>query len=82
MVAETRKRMLEEAEIAARFSESYRRKFAVVINQLNHGMGGSIDREGLRLCVEAMDMMLETQSHIARALASLGARPQSEIVKV
>ncbi len=72
MANDARKRMLEEAELAVRFSESYRRKFAVVINQLNNGTGGSIDRDGLRLCVEAMDMMLETQSHIARALAKLG----------
>ncbi len=73
MPAQTQNSMMEEAELAARFSESYRKKFATMIDRLNRGLYGAADRDGLRLCIEAVDMMLATQTHIAKALANLGA---------
>jgi len=72
MAAEIRDQMLQEAALAARFSEIYRRHFAELIERLNHNLGTPPDRDGLRLCIEAVDMMLATQTYLTRAIAQLG----------
>ncbi len=55
----------EEIDLIARFAASYRRKLADVIDRMNRGQG---DVQCMRLCVEAVDMMLESQNHLAQAL--------------
>ena len=63
-------------DLMERFSRSYRQKFALLIEQLNRP-GASSDPTSVRLCIEAMDMMLATQSQVAsslRALAGQSAR--------
>lgn len=62
----------DEVRLIQRFSESYRRKFALLIDQLNHSAPQQGDTQCLRLCVEAVDMMLLTQNHLAKALGQIG----------
>lgn len=60
-----------EVELVARFSESYRRKFGELIGRLNHGGDPHADQQSVRLCVEAVDMMLSTHHLLAKALSQL-----------
>jgi hypothetical protein len=55
----------EEIDLIQRFAVSYRRKLADVIDRMNRGQG---DVQCMKLCVEAVDMMLESQNHLAQAL--------------
>jgi hypothetical protein len=73
MPVDARDQMLQEAELATRFAEIYRRQFAELIDRLNRNLHEPPDRNGLRLCIEAIDMMLATQSYLTRAIAQLGA---------
>jgi hypothetical protein len=70
MPVEMREQMLQEAALAARFSEIYRRQFATLIDH-------PPDRDGLRLCIEAVDMMLATQTYLTKAIAQLGSARES-----
>jgi len=72
MSAEARDRILQEANLAARFSEMYRRRFAELIERMNKNLHDPAGRDGLRLCIEAVDMMLATQSYLTRAIVQLG----------
>ena len=65
-----------EVELVARFSESYRRKFDEVIARLNAAVDSQTDAESLRLCVEAVDMMLSSHAVLARALVELMQQKQ------
>jgi hypothetical protein len=60
-----------EADLIERFARSYRRKFAQVIDQLNHEPAKLSDMQCIRLCVEAVDMVLATQTELARALREM-----------
>jgi hypothetical protein len=73
MPMDSREKMLEEAEVATRFAEMYRRHFAELIERLNKNLAQPPDRDGLRLCIEAVDMMLATQSYLTRSIAQLSA---------
>ena len=72
MAVEAREQMLQEAELATRFANIYRRQFAELIDRLNRNLSEPPDRNGLRLCVEAIDMMLATQTYLTKAIAQLG----------
>jgi hypothetical protein len=72
-----RNRMLQEAELASRFSEMYRRLFAELIARLNGNLQQPADRNGLRLCIEAVDMMLATQSYLTRAIIELSSTAEA-----
>lgn len=62
----------DEVRLIQRFSESYRRKFALLIDQMNHSSPQAGNLQCMRLCVEAVDMMLMTQNQLARALGQMG----------
>ena len=72
-----RDQMLQEAELATRFSDMYRRQFAELIERLNRNLHQPTDRDGLRLCIEAVDMMLATQSYLTKAIVQLGAEAEA-----
>ena len=65
-------RLREEADLIARFTESYRRRFSSMIDQMNRGDSAAVDMAGLRLCVEAVDMMLASQKQLCKALSEIG----------
>lgn len=64
----------DEVDLISRFAESYRRKFSALIEQMNHPHDPSTDMASLRLCVEAVDMMLASQKQLAVALYDMTRR--------
>jgi hypothetical protein len=71
MSAEMRRQLRQEVDLIGRFAESYRRKFSDLIDRLNEHPDPSTDIASLRLCVEAVDMMLSNQTELARVLREL-----------
>jgi len=67
----THRQLRQEVDLIGRFAESYRRKLSLLIDRLNRGADPSIDLASLRLCVEAVDMMLSSQTELARVLREL-----------
>ena len=70
-------RLREEAALVERYVDCYRRRFDAVIQRLNAaprptGAEESLDAQSIRLCVEAVSMMLATHGHIARVLRGAG----------
>jgi hypothetical protein len=65
------RQLRDEVDLIGRFAESYRRKFSIVIDNLNHSRDIRTDLASLRLCVEAVDMMLSSQTRLADALREL-----------
>ena len=63
-------RLRQEVELMARFTQTYRRKFAVLIDRLN-GSDPRSDLQCVRLCIEAVDMMLASQSQVAQSLREM-----------
>jgi hypothetical protein len=66
-------RLRQEMDLMERFAQSYRRKFAALIERLNGGAADAppSDLQCVRLCVEAVDMMLASQSQVARSLREM-----------
>ncbi len=66
-----------------RFSAGYRRKMGQIIEGLNGGKHGISDAQCLRLCVEALDMVLASQNQMARVLDQMseddGFRPARKL---
>lgn len=73
MSPESRGKLLAEADLISRFAESYRRKFSFLIDKMNHRPDPSLDTASIKLCVEAVDMMLATQKQLANALCELSS---------
>jgi hypothetical protein len=68
MSPQRRQHLQQEVDLIGKFADSYRRRFSVLIDQLNHNLASQGDSASLRLCVEAVDMMLSNQSELARVL--------------
>jgi hypothetical protein len=60
-----------EVDLISRFTDAYRRRFSSLIDRMNRNEKGSTDLASLRLCVEAVDMMLSSQKQLCDALAEL-----------
>ena len=76
-------RLRQEVDLMERFTQSYRRKIAVLIERLNGSPASTAtpapsDLQCLRLCVEAVDMMLASQTQVAQSLREIadGAGPR------
>src|SRR4051812_32093163 len=69
----------QEVDLIARFAETYRRRFSSMIDRLNSADDHATDLASLRLCVEAVDMMLSNQKQLAKALYEMAGqqRPKS-----
>jgi hypothetical protein len=85
MSPQTRQRIRREADLIGRVAEYYRARFIQAIDRLNHaappGVPGAAavpatDLACLRLCVEAVDMMLASQDQLARAVRELTAEQE------
>ena len=76
-------RLRAEADLIEAFTRTYGRKFSEMIDRLNHPAGaapasGLSDLQCVRLCVEAVNMMLASQAQVARTLqefASVAKEP-------
>ena len=61
----------QELDVIQRFADSYQKQFAVLIRQLNGPPVAGSSTQGLRLCVEAVNMMLESHRTLATAVREL-----------
>jgi hypothetical protein len=61
----------QDLDVIERFARTYREQFSVLIEQLNADPTPQTGRQCLRLCVEAVSMLLATQNQMASALRSL-----------
>jgi hypothetical protein len=59
----------QETDLLARFAQTYQPRFAELIDRLNRSHAPEVDAQGLRLCVEAMSMILAAHSELARAMS-------------
>jgi formate-dependent nitrite reductase cytochrome c552 subunit len=64
--------ILSEVKLIQQFTDTYRRKFSSVIASLNGDLHRAPDAQAVRLCVEAVDMMLMSQRQLARAISRIG----------
>ena len=67
-------RLRQEVDLLNRFTQSYRRKFAALIDRMN-GTDPRSDLQCVRLCIEAVDMMLASQSQVAQSLREMTNEP-------
>jgi hypothetical protein len=61
----------KEADLIERFSSAYRKRLGQLVEQLNKPGFAAADMQCLRLCVEAVDLILSSQSKLARAIDRL-----------
>lgn len=71
MSHESRRRIREDLELIERFAHAYRERFSSLITELNTAPTPHTASEGLRLCVEALNMVLHTQDSLTFALREL-----------
>ena len=79
------RRLRQEVDLMNRFTQSYRRKFAVLIDRLNGSDSRGdhrSDLECVRLCIEAVDMMLASQSQVAQSLREMTNEPAAPVAPV
>ena len=69
-------RLRQEVDLMERFAQSYRRKVGDLIARLN-GDPSPSDLQCVRLCVEAVDMMLASQSQVAQTLREWTDAPEN-----
>ena len=60
-----------EAEVIERFARNYRQRFGQLIEQLNRAPQSAMNSQCMRLCVEAIDMVLSSQDQMAQAIRRL-----------
>ena len=70
MSALATQRLRQEVDLMERFTQTYRRKFAELIDRMNRSQPTS-DLQCIRLCLEAVDMMLASQSQVAQSLREM-----------
>lgn len=71
MSSELAGEILSEVKLIQQFTDAYRGKFSRVIAQLNGDPGRAPDAQAIRLCVEAVDMMLMSQRQLASAISRI-----------
>ncbi len=64
-------RIQQEIELIERFSGSYGRKFNELIGRMNQCPTALPDGQCLRMCIEAVNMVLSLQGHLAHVLDDL-----------
>lgn len=68
------RRLRREAELMRAFAQTYQSKFESIIDRLNRHDPPS-DLHCLRLCVEAVNMMLASQQQLASAIEQISQDP-------
>ncbi|MGA2582213.1 MAG: hypothetical protein ABSG31_02955 [Tepidisphaeraceae bacterium] len=71
-----RRRIQQEVELIQRFTGSYSKQFDEMINRLNVTPDAPPpDGQCLRLCVEAVNMVLSMQGQLAQVLDEISREP-------
>ena len=71
MSAQMNGKLRDEVILISRFTDNYRRRFSSMIDRMNRGDNPATDMASLRLCIEAVDMMLASQKQLCRALSEM-----------
>ena len=71
MSIETQQQIRSDLAVIERFANTYREQFSQLIRELNNDPTPQTGRRCLRLCVEAVNMLLDTQNHLANALRTM-----------
>jgi hypothetical protein len=71
MAVPATQRLRDEVDLMERFTQTYRLKFAALIDRLNAAADAPSDLQCVRLCVEAVNMMLDSQTQVARTLREI-----------
>jgi hypothetical protein len=74
-------RLRQEVDLMERFTQTYRLKFASLIDRLNAAADAPSELQCVRLCVEAVNMMLDSHTQVARTLREI-ASPEKESAPV
>ena len=77
MSPQARQAIRKEADLTERVVEYYRRLFAGLIARMNREPSVRSDIECMRMCVEAVDMMLENQGRMTKALREIAEDPDA-----
>lgn len=64
-------RLRQEVDLMERFTQTYRLKFASLIDRLNAAADAPSELQCVRLCVEAVNMMLDSHTQVARTLREM-----------
>ena len=64
-------RLRQEVDLMERFTQTYRLKFASLIDRLNAAADVPSDLQCVRLCVEAVNMMIDSHTQVARTLREI-----------
>ena len=64
-------RLRQEVDLMERFTQTYRLKFASLIDRLNAAADAPSELQCVRLCVEAVNMMLDSHTQVARTLREI-----------
>ena len=80
MSPQARQAIRKEADLTERVVEYYRRLFAGLIARMNREPTVRSDIECMRMCVEAVDMMLENQGRMTKALREIAEDPDARHV--
>ena len=78
MSPQARQAIRKEADLTERVVEYYRRLFAGLIARMNREPTVRSDIECMRMCVEAVDMMLENQGRMTKALREIAEDPDAK----
>lgn len=71
MTNQTQREIEQEIQLVRNFTGSYGPKLEELIARLNQSPAAGPDGQCLRLCVEAVNMVLSLQSHLATAIGDL-----------
>lgn len=69
------KRLRSELELIERFATTYASKFEQLIDRLN-ATPEHTDQQCVRLCIEAVNMMMVSQTQMARAIRQIVEEPE------
>ena len=70
-MATASQRLRQEVDLMERFTQTYRLKFATLIDRLNAAADAPSELQCVRLCVEAVNMMLDSHTQVARTLREM-----------
>ena len=77
-------RLRAEADLIETFTSTYGRKFSELIEHMNTPQAtsrGASDLQCVRLCVEAVNMMLVSQANVARTLKEIAGPMRREVLE-
>lgn len=73
----THQRIDRELDLIERLSRVYQSQFAELISELNTAPTNQTTGQCLRLCVEAVNMLLDSHNQLASAMRSLAEEARS-----